>query len=290
MNETGHTQLELLPLWWQQEFLDLQEKKLTVAGLQSGTTLPIFEEDEKAWVGFIGPYSAAFPIALEDVEANIESTWREIQEGRLSECTVRLPPYSHFPKIVENNLRALALLGFTTEYKDLNFSIDHNEFGDATFNRNRRRDLKKSRELEMEFVSCSPDVAIKVSERNRRAKNVQVSMSHEFANEFQTKLPSRISFHSVKLAGVDLAAAVVLRVSRQLDYVFMWGHDQGLENSGVALTRLAYDLALESKSRGIGILCLGTSSKHGVLDQGLADFKVSLGAYQEEKLTLKWTK
>lgn len=280
-----------LPIWWDQKFIELQGGSLVILEGTTSTVLPYSVSEDKFFVGYVGPYSAGFcDPKLHDSKELLRAAWTKLLNQNFSEGKIRLPPKSHFPGLLTLNLDTLTNLGFEIETRDLNFSINLKDYSEKKLNRNRRRELAKSKTLEMTFGSVEPEVAIETISRNRKHKGVQLSMDTTFAKKFMNTLPDKIEFFAVSHQDIFLAAATVIRVDNNLDYVFMWGHDQNEPNSGIALSRLAFELADRSKQRGAEILCLGTSSQDGVVDSGLAQFKTSLGAYSEERLTLSWAR
>ncbi len=94
-----------------------------------------------------------------------------------------------------------------------------------------------------------------------------------------------IDFYILKMNNQDVAAAVVFRIHEQIAMVVYWGHLYEFSEFR-PINLMAFLLMNNYKEKGFKILDIGPSSEYGVLDEGLASFKESLGCITSDKYTL----
>lgn len=253
---------------------------------ETGLVIPFVETDHSIDIGRVGPYSGAFPGSENPIaQASYINEWSDfLRRTREKPCTVRLPPRSHFPEILDFNSNALQQLGFVPQIVETNQTIRLGQ-PNQNFNRNRRRDLKRSQELGLTFGVETLEKAHEVVSKNRVQRGFPVTLSARELGNLHSTHPSGLLCYSVALDGIAQAAAICFRVNRDLAYVFMWGHDPHGSEPGASMAMLASQITLEMTGYGHKLLCLGTSSLEGEINQGLHKFKDSLGAFSEDKTT-----
>jgi hypothetical protein len=266
--------------------MGLQPKAVAFHLGKRGLLIPFVETDRSIEIGYVGPYSGAFPIGKQSLsqEAYLGDWSDFLRRSGEKNCFVRLPPASHFSELEELNRRALLGLGFMPDIEELNQSL-HLQQPTQSLNRNRRRDLKRAQEQGLVFGEETLKGAHEVISKNRVHKGFPVTMSYQELSKIEEAHPFTILTHSVTLDEVAQAASICFRVNRDLAYVFMWGHDPESLEPGASMTLLASEISRTLAEKGHKLLCLGTSSLEGETNQGLYRFKSSLGAISEQKIS-----
>jgi hypothetical protein len=265
-------------IWWNERFIRTQYS--APQGITVGSTyLPFEVFEDKIQIGFVGPYSLAY--SDEAVEKEIDAVWKTLCENfNDREILVRLPPMLFFPKLFDLNLNFISKLDGTKLYQDLNHHLDLDLNFMNCINRNRKRELAKSDKLGYKFQKIDLGTAYDVISRNRVHKNLGMSISLDKLNLLVDAFPTSIAFFGTFHKDQIMSASISIRVNSNLAYVFMWGHDFNVESSGDSVSLLARGLRDFYKGLGVRMLCLGTSSTAGVPDEGLRQFKLSLGAIE----------
>ena len=213
---------------------------------------------------------------------------------------VKLPPACYGES---EGLIAFTLLnrGFVVERTELNQHIDLEPFHDAGAYIERlkspaRRALRKLLGPEFAFRAVESDHewhrAYATLAANRAAKGRRLSLSREYVDRARAALGDGVRCYELFHDDRAIAAALVYRVREARDLVVAWGDGHhGLERSPMNL--LAYRVVEASLADGARTLDLGISNghepdAHGALvpDAGLIQFKQSIGARIEPRLTL----
>ena len=285
MNSTLEAEIEV-PIWWNKVFVQAQSQPITLYQGTTGLVIPYCESDTAIEVGLVGPYGAAFPttgnsLSPRDYFLEWESFLSQFSKKT---CIVRIPPESHFGEVSTLNSLALHKLGFQLQFQDVNQTIGLENYWN-NINRNRRRDLDRARREGLTFGEETLEAAHETIRRNRASRGFPLTMSQADLSRLSGALPSTIFCHSVRLQGSVQASSICFRVSRDLAYVFMWGHNIEGALPGPSMSLLAVELMRALAGAGFHHLCLGTSSIQGTVNEGLLNFKASLGAYSEIKKT-----
>ncbi len=269
-----------LPLWWRREFLNAQDPPIH-SFTRGPIIIPFFQAGGRVEVGLIGPYSAAFSCDFIHTTAEISAAWEEFSASSKLPIVVRLPPESHFPEVLRHNVVALERLGAEAFPEETNHTIHLDQ--EILFRRNRQRHLRAAENLGLRVAEAGIPETFAVLRANRSAKNYAMSLSQAQLGRLHSRIPGSIECLTVIDQGRHIAASVTFLVSSDIDYVFMWGGDPNANHNSEALTLLAYEIIRKSRARERKRLCLGTSSFSGVVNEGLAIFKESLGARREPK-------
>lgn len=270
-----------LPIWWSDDFI-LSQKEEAFSFQFDEVRLPSWLIDDEIQIGFKGPYSGAFSMVHSDISANLVEFTKLY--SRKFDIRFRIPLNSHFEYLSCLHFDTLRSLGYQIQFKDLNYFVDLTQ--GINFNRNRLRDLKKSRNFNFALVTGDLKSAFMPIQKNRLQKMVPLSISFEFLNQLNISLSERLISYHVNHNSIPVCGAIGFRVDHNVLYIFMWGNDRDHQISGYGMTYLANSIFEDAISKGYKTICLGTSSNSGVLDLGLANFKTSLGAQPEDKITL----
>lgn len=210
------------------------------------------------------------------------------------ECRLTFPAsISPDNTCVCNNLvcSRLCSQGFRVLYADTDYFIDLDDFSpDANVVRRWRRG--KEREYRFRFTRFDVrdlEQCYNVIRENHRALGYYLSMSQEaFA---ATSRIADVHLCWVEVGEVVTAAAIIYATRKQIFQLISWGDLVEYRRGGGIMSFLAMELIfyIRKNVRNIKVLDLGPSSLHGELNQGLANFKKSLGAKKAHKFTLTFT-
>ena len=243
------------PLWWRPEFLKAQEAPI-VSFTHGRVLIPFVQAEDMVKIGLIGPYSGAYASGIGQTEKETLAAWENFSSGGDLPIVVRLPPDSHFPEVLRHNTAALKQLGAVPRMDETNHTIHLEE--NFLFRRNRQRHLREASNLGLRVAEARIPEAFNVLRANRSAKNYAMSLSAEQLERLDSQLPGSIECLTVVEKGRNIAASITFLVSREIDYVFMWGGDPRADNGSEALTLLPSEIIRKSRVRGRLTLCLGT--------------------------------
>lgn len=197
-----------------------------------------------------------------------------------------LPPTCYDKNWIESQQKALLAAGFKLAYADTNHSLDlQNDFATG-LRRGARRSLRRAGDAGLKFsMALTPAeqrTAYDVIQLNRQQKANPLHLS--FEDLLQVGTVTDVDFFKVDHKGSCVAAAVVYRVTPAIAQVIYWGNDvrQNALNSVHFLASHLFD----HYAPNYAVLDIGPSSIDGVLDEGLADFKESIGCFRTLKSTL----
>jgi GNAT acetyltransferase-like protein len=111
--------------------------------------------------------------------------------------------------------------------------------------------------------------------KHRRGARFKFSL--DYLMRLRELFGERIAMHRALRGGDLAAAALVYRVARDWDYLAAWGDDLRHRDSKV-MNAMSFHLVCEAFARRIAVIDLGISSVDGVADDGLIQFKRSVGA------------
>lgn len=151
--------------------------------------------------------------------------------------------------------------------------------------RNEKKRLRKCREAGFSFKILSrkflPE-AYRIIKDTRDRKGFPVTMELARLDKMFQVFPSHYLLFGLFDAEKIIAVAVSIRVNRHILYNFYHGDDFEYRNHS-PLVMLLEGVYGYCQANAIGILDLGVSSVHGVLNQGLYRFKKNCGAVDSFK-------
>ena len=206
--------------------------------------------------------------------------------GEILEIT--LPPENHNSSINSRHSWVLWSLGSVLERSDLNhfISVDSNPL-ETKLNYGNKKRLKKCdnagchfQRVKIENLSDIYDLL----EKNRALKKNRLSLSKNQLENLLELFPESIEMFRLLLPpnNVMISAAVCIRISKKILYVFYWGNDPDYSNFSPVVP-LACGIYSYCVSQGIETLDLGVSTLNKDGNFGLVRFKDSLGASVSRK-------
>lgn len=213
---------------------------------------------------------------------------------------VKLPP-AHLGESEPLVQFTLLNRGFAVERCELNQHLDLTGVGGAEdymalLRSPARRQLRRLLGPEFTVARCATpaerDRAYAVLAANRAAKGRALSLSRAYVERACEVFPQHVRMLALRHGDDTVAAALVYRVRERRDLVVAWGDDApGLERSPMNL--LALRVVEDALADGVRTIDLGISNGQepdaaGALvpDDGLVQFKRSIGAVVEPRLTL----
>ncbi len=244
---------------------------------------------------YLSPFSAPFggfwplkqTVSLADYMELGTSLHDFLNTNHSKSCQLTLPPACYEPSQISMQIKGLLAAGFAIAHVDINHNI---ELGTGEFetglHRGGRRSLKNAMSHGLTFIQCeSPEDcrrAYNVIKTNRQQKGKPLHLGFEDIESVMQL--TDIDFFLIKQGEVDVAGAVVYRVTADIMQVIYWGHDVNY-NALNPVHLLARHL-FEFYRADYTILDIGTSSIAGVPDPGLCSFKESIGCKTSLKYTL----
>ena len=110
----------------------------------------------------------------------------------------------------------------------------------------------------------------------KRRRGVQLKFSLDYLLGLREAFGTRIAMHRLRRNGELAGAALVYRVSRDWDCVVAWG-DNLSDRADKVMNAMVYELVRRAIAQGVAIIDLGIASVDGVPDDGLIQFKRSVG-------------
>jgi hypothetical protein len=230
-----------------------------------------------------------------NVVALLGAAVAELEADRVREIRVRARPafYSGSETAVQF---ALLNLGFRVAACELSFHIDLEPLDGvdayvAGLRSPARRALRHGLQEPFVLREAGPgdeglwDAGYGLLAANRAAKGRRLALDAGYVRAARHAFPGRIRMAVLEHAGSPCAAALTYRVMPGRELVVYWG-DAGHDLPRSPMNVLAHALVERAIGEGVRSLDIGTSSVAGVPDQGLIQFKRSIGARESLRLDL----
>ncbi|MGK0462907.1 MAG: hypothetical protein ACJA0W_003772 [Candidatus Azotimanducaceae bacterium] len=242
---------------------------------------------------FSAPFGGFWPIqgdpCWRDYRSLGERFIAYLVSRKASVCRLTLPSVCYDPNGMTNQIRGLLSAGFSIDYADISHSLNIAVDFKSRLHRNGKRSLKNALTHDLVFTHCESDDdsrrVYEVIRVNREQKKYPLKLS--YVDILPIKEFTTIDFFLVTVNSVDIAGAIVYRVSEDIGQVVYWGHDVRYGDMN-PVHFLAMNLSEFYKDK-IRMLDIGPSSIEGVFDEGLCRFKESLGCDVSMKYTLSYT-
>lgn len=196
-------------------------------------------------------------------------------------------PMAHDPVAFSNQAYLLHARGWQPTQCDLNhtLAVDARPF-EALIGYGNLKRLRKCRR-EGVVGRPLPDDALPAVyatiEANRASKGHAVSMTLAQLADMQARLPGVMRLFGAQAGSELAAAALCLRLSPQVQYVFYWGDRPGHAQLSPVVA-VAEAIYLDAQAEGVTLVDAGTSTIDRVPNAGLIQFKRGLGFTESLKL------
>jgi hypothetical protein len=205
---------------------------------------------------------------------------------------VLLAPMAHDPRAGARQSWLLASLGYEAYHWDLNYTLalDARSFeerisrGNAKRLRKCRREGFAARRLDAGRLA---DVHALLAANRARHGHV-LSMDLDQVATMQARFPDRLLLYGCFAAdaAAPCAAAICMKLTPSVLYVYAWGDHPGFEAQSPVVT-LAEAIHDDGRSQGIALLDLGTATLGADANEGLIHFKEGLDCETSLKLRMR---
>lgn len=214
------------------------------------------------------------------------------ENENLKAIHITLPPEIYTESSVNEQLNALTQSGFEMSSVDLNHSFNLRDFGPNYIDKlssDARRNMKLSFNSDLSFVRCQTSKEIEeaydVIRINRAEKSYPLHMT--LADIVETAEVISVDYFVARDKEMRInAAAIVFHPTGSVAQVVYWG-DLSSYKQNRPMYFLAYKL-FEYYTNKKEIIDIGPSSKNGVPNIGLCNFKQSLGCKVHSKFSLTY--
>lgn len=207
-------------------------------------------------------------------------------------CCVTLAPELLNKGHFDQCRKAFNKLGYLEQEQKVHASIpvENDEFR-SIVHRGARTKLNKAEKLGFRYSEVKKENWVSVYDclyQNRQEKGRRLSLSKDQVKNLVDIIPNSLLFSEVINGDEMIAASISLRVRSDVLYVFYFGHVSRYDmySPVVYLINGLYDYC---KNEGITQLDLGTSATENGTDEGLLNFKKSLGAQTGLKISMMKT-
>ena len=242
------------------------------------------------------PFSAPFggfvfandEIKTSQIDSAIQSLEIWMKQKEYVQLKIVLPPSFYDEKFINKQINCF----YRAEYKvaniDLNYQLDVNIINDQYLDniwRNARKNFKKALKQNLEFSKVDTGryrEAFDIIAENRSIKGFPLRMSYEQVSNTIEFIKS--DFFIVSKDDTSIASAIVFHVSEGVVQVIYWGDlPEFAENK--TMNFLSYELFSYYKNNGIQIVDIGPSTEDSIPNQGLCEYKESIGCGISSKIS-----
>jgi hypothetical protein len=248
------------------------------------------------WSGYSAPFGGPDLVRSPESPANLTGLLdtaivraRELGARRLR-ITLRPPSYSANEPLL---LHCATRLGFRPIGSELSCAIPigHHADADAYTSSLKRATRKALRRLGGEPWSYREVLGdwsepYALLQRNRARKGRELRLSLDYVEAVRRDHPGRLRCFELVHDGVPVAAALLYSLLDDVESVQYWGDDAPHLRFS-PMPRLAVEVVGRAIDERLRLVDLGKSSLDGVPDEGLVQFKRSVGALPEPILTVE---
>ena len=251
------------------------------------TGLVCYREDGEFYSPGRATFGGIWPMQKDVSAESWEAIFRVLisRHGSASKFNFSFPPACFFPEIFEPQRDALDKLGARNLYVETNYHVEVNAWAPQNMSKGNR---KKSRQAADAGVSVrlarSTDIsrAYAVLVSNRLARGVKMTMSEDDFKKAIETMPNNFLLFVAELKEEFIATALLVILDNGYAYVLYWG--DLIEFRYLSPTVFLFESLISYvRTNSLNTLDLGISSNKGILDPGLARFKLNLGALETAK-------
>ncbi len=250
----------------------------------------------------IAPYSSPFSMIYPQIKwknseiCNIIGCLKEI--AKYLECKsimFTLPPDIYNKEVINATATAFFHNNFYVKHIDINNYFNLDDFIDLehfvknlvhSSRKNYRRAIESNLQFE-EMPLYNFDLVYKIIKINREEMGYPLKMSLEHMKDIISMKESDCRCFCIKLYDNYIAAAIIFDINEYTSQVIYWGDIREYSNMR-PMGLLPIKLVEYYKNLGKKYLDIGPSSENGIINEGLADFKKSVGCRNNLKLCFKY--
>jgi hypothetical protein len=260
----------------------------------------------KMYVGILSeealtPYSSPFSLiylkknyTVKDAITFFDSLNKLLLVMKVRELTVTLPPSFYNRNLITILSSAMLSNGFRISSININSHFNLSQFNNiedykSKLGSSKRNYLNRAIKNNLSFDVLRLDeahLAYEIIRINRTQKKYPLRMTLEKILDLAIIYKEKIRFFAIKHDSEFIASAIVFDITDTISQVIYWG-DNSTYSYLNPMVYLAFNLIEFYKDLAKSILDLGPSSENGIINEGLADFKKSIGSEFDFKITMK---
>ncbi len=234
------------------------------------------------------PFSAPFggfeatslDIRLQQIDAALQALEAWATTKNFDAIRIVFPSFFYNSNLLNKLCNCLSRFSYERKNVDLNYhfqtsKLDENYTKNIWYNA--QKNLKRSNEKGLTFEKLEGkdgEQAYRIIEANRIARGFPLRMTWEQIAETGKLID--IDFFIVKKDQIDIGAAVVFHVAKEIVQVVYWG-DLPEYSECKTMNFISFHVFQYYKNSGIEIVDIGPSSEHSIPNYGLCEFKESIG-------------
>ena len=236
----------------------------------------------------VSPFSASYggfeslysDCKLYQIDAALHSFTEWAKEKKFSEFKMILPPFFFNQDFSAKMLNCLFRAGFETKNKELNYHFETKNCNDdyqQLIWYNAKKNLKKSLSKNLTFTklpSTDEKIAYDIIAQNRNERGFPLRLTFEQLKETGSIIP--IDYFIVNDTDNSIGAAIVFHLSKNVVRVVYWG-DLPEYSELKTMNFLSFNVFNYYKDLGIEIIDIGHSTEDSIPNNGLCEFKESIG-------------
>lgn len=253
--------------------------------------------DRTFWSGFSAPFCG--PDIVRDretprnVQALVDHALEELRARGVERVRVKARPASYSASETYV-LHALMHRGLRVVSSELSYGIDVSPFDTgaayrASLKAPARRALRHAEREPFQYRLAATDgdfaVGYDLIAANRARRGYPLRLSLDYLLALRADFGDRIRFFTLHHDETPVAAALLYRLRPDIELVEYWGDHHDLDRS--PMNRLAEEVCSRAIDEGVRLVDLGISSVDGEPNDGLIQFKQSIGANAELRLDLE---
>lgn len=211
----------------------------------------------------------------------------------VNKVKITLPPDIYAEKLINALIPSFLNSKFYIGHIDINNYFDLSTFlNKSIFTENLAASYKKQYNQALKYnlkfdklPKSSWEDAYKIIYQNRLDKSYPLKINAQHMGEIINLKESNVDCFVVKLGKINIAAAIVFEITKEVCQVVYWG-DVLEYREKKAMAFLVANLVEYYASKKKQYLDIGISSEHGIMNIGLVNFKKSIGCSSNLKFTL----
>jgi len=245
------------------------------------------------------PYSSPFSMVymrknykVKDVKVVVKNMIDCCEKLGCSEIEITLPPEIYNKELINTLSATLFSEGFSVKTVDLNNYYNLSEFNSTEeyiagrphmVRKNYKRALRNNLRFK-ELPKSEFEIAYNVIAINREQMGYPLKLSNSHMREIVNMDSLESRFFVVLDDDEYVAAAIVFDITDEVSQVIYWG-DHADYREKRPMTLLTTEVFNEYNRLGKRFLDIGPSSENGIVNTGLADFKMAIGCHNNVKIT-----
>lgn len=242
------------------------------------------------------PFSAPFggfqyineDIGINQIDASLIALDKWVVLNQFRGLKIVFPPVFYNINFLTKIHNCLYRGGFEQVNLDVNYQfptykLDENYFANIWYNA--RKNLKKGINANLSFEKLEDDnfeIAYRIIEENRKLRGFPLRMTWEEVKE--TTSVFEADFFVVRKDSIEIASAIVFHVAVGIVQVVYWG-DLPQFSEYKTMNFLSYELFKYYKESGIKVIDIGPSTENSNPNNGLCEFKESIGCDLSSKFS-----